>query len=220
MPDIGVIIIGGTGQVGGAVVRAFAAAHGVGAIVLLARRPVEAPPGVRVVVVDTTAADLEARVTAALTAAAEAAPGLRWVAASCVGVGAGSARWSEDELLRLEVGVVGAFARGCRAGGVRRFGLLTAAGADPGSRLRYLRVMGKKEAAVAAAGFDALLVFRPGVIGENAHTPGLAALLGRLVPGRYGTIAQADIAQAFVRGLCAEGGPALQLLHNPDMRRP
>lgn len=217
MTDIGVIIIGGTGQVGGAVVRAFAAAPRIGAVVLLARRPVEAPPGVRVVVVDTGAADLEARVAAEVRAAA--APGLRWVAASCVGVGAGSARWTEEELVRLEVGVVGAFARACRAGGVRRFGLLTSAGADRASRLRYLRVMGQKEAAVAAAGFDALLVFRPGVIGENAHTPGLVALLGRLVPGRYGTIAQDDIAQAFVRGLCADGGPALQLLHNPDMRR-
>src|SRR6202042_1131852 len=39
-------------------------------------------------------------------------------AVSCVGVGSGSSRWSEEELQRLELGVVGAFARGCQAAGV------------------------------------------------------------------------------------------------------
>jgi hypothetical protein len=29
--------------------------------------------------------------------------------------------WSEEELIALEVGVVGGFARGCRAGGITRF---------------------------------------------------------------------------------------------------
>src|SRR5271165_1404283 len=36
--------------------------------------------------------------------------------ASCVGVGKGSRKWSEEELKALEIGVVGGFARGCHDG--------------------------------------------------------------------------------------------------------
>jgi uncharacterized protein YbjT (DUF2867 family) len=42
-----------------------------------------------------------------------------------------------------------------------------------------------------------LAIFRPGIIGGNAHTPGYLAWLGRLVPGRFGTIEQDDIGRAF-----------------------
>jgi len=45
-------------------------------------------------------------------------------------------------MMKLEVGVVGAFARGCFAAGALRFGLLSAAGSTPKSRIRYVRVMG------------------------------------------------------------------------------
>jgi len=43
-----------------------------------------------------------------------------------------------------------------------------------------------------------VLIFQPGIIGGNVHTPGYAAWLGRLIPGRFGTIEQDDIARAFV----------------------
>jgi uncharacterized protein YbjT (DUF2867 family) len=58
--------------------------------------------------------------------------------------------------------------------------------------------MGLKEETVRAIGFKRLAIFRPGIIGGNAHTPGYAAWLGRLIPGRFGTIEQDDIARAFV----------------------
>jgi hypothetical protein len=61
---------------------------------------------------------------------------------SCVGVGSGSMKWSEEQLKALEVGVVGGFARGCLAGGIARFSLLSAVGSDANSRFRYERVMG------------------------------------------------------------------------------
>jgi uncharacterized protein YbjT (DUF2867 family) len=209
-----VIVLGGTGEVGGAAVRAFLADPRCARLRLLARRAVEAPgPRAEVQVVDTGAPDFEAVVAAA---AAELGPGTV-IGACCVGVGAGSARWSEAELLALEVGVVGAFARGCRAGGVGRFGLLTSAGADPRSRARYTRIMGLKEEAARAAGFPQLALFRPGVIGGNAHTPGYAAALGWLVPGRWGLIAQEAIGRAFPRAL-GEAAPGERVLHNGDMR--
>ena len=48
--------------------------------------------------------------------------------ASCVGVGKGSNKWSEEELKALEIGVVGGFARGCHDGGIAQFALLSAGG--------------------------------------------------------------------------------------------
>ena len=118
--------------------------------------------------------------------------------ASCVGVGSGSLKWSEEELKALEVGVVGGFARGCHAGGITRFALLSAVGSISKSRFRYVRVMGLKEEAVQAIGFQRLAIFRPGIIAGNAHTPRAVAWLGRLIPGGFGTIDQDDIGRAFV----------------------
>jgi len=58
--------------------------------------------------------------------------------------------------------------------------------------------MGLKEETVQAIGFNRLAIFRPGIIGGNVHTPGYAAWLWRLIPGRFGTIEQDEIARAFV----------------------
>ena len=41
-------------------------------------------------------------------------------------------------------------------------------------------------------GFPQLAIFRPGIIAGNIHTPAYAALLGRLIPGPFGTIDQDD----------------------------
>jgi uncharacterized protein YbjT (DUF2867 family) len=95
--------------------------------------------------------------------------------ASCVGVSKGSMKWSEEELKALEIGVVGGFARGCHAGGVAQFALLSAAGSTAKSRIRYARVMGLKEETVQGIGFKSLTIFRPGIIAGNANTPGYVA---------------------------------------------
>ena len=140
--------------------------------------------------------------------------------ASCVGVGKGSLQWSEEELKALEIGVVGGFARGCHAGGITRFALLSAVGSNVESRVRYVRIMGLKEQAVHAIGFNRLAVFRPGIIGGNVHTPGYVAWLGRLIPGRFGTIEQDDIARAFVAEFISSSAPnGVVYLENGAMKR-
>jgi hypothetical protein len=165
---------------------------------------------------DTAADGFEAEVThLALSCAAMGDP---VYAASCIGIGAGSRKWSEEEITKLEIGLVGAFARGCFAGGVTRFGLLSAAGSTPTSRIRYARLMGNKEAAVKAIGFPQLAIFRPGIIAGNVHTPAYAAWLGRLIPGPFGTIDQVDIGRAFVTEL-SHGAPGLTLLDNRAMKQ-
>lgn len=193
-----VVIMGGTGQVGAAVVRALATEPSCTEVVMVNRKPIARTADLRVrqVIVDTAAPQFPGEVTALVKNVV--AQGDPVYGASCVGVGSGSLQWSEEDLKALEIGVVGGFARGCHAGGITKFALLSAVGSSTTSRIRYARIMGLKEETVRAIGFERLAIFRPGIIGGNVHTPGYAAWLGRLIPGRFGTIEQDDIARAFV----------------------
>lgn len=215
-----VLIIGGTGEVGAAVVRALAAEPSCTEVVMVNRRAVSqsADRRVRGVTLDTAAAQFPAEVTG--LAQSMIAQGDPVYGASCVGVGKGSLKWSEEQLRALEIGVVGGFARGCRAGGIARFSLLSAAGSSTKSRIRYARVMGLKEETVQGIGFQRLAIFRPGIIAGNAHTPRYAAWLGRLIPGPFGTIEQDDIGRAFVSEFISNPAPnGTTYLENGAMRR-
>ena len=182
-----VMILGGTGQVGGAAIAALLAIPECREVVMVTRKPVKARPRVHSVVLDTGAADFAERTAALAREVLSQGPAS---AVSCVGVGSGSARWSEEELKRLELGVVRAFARGCRDAGIAQFCLLSAAGSSARSRIRYARVMGMKEDTVRDVGFTRLGIFRPSIIVGNAHTPPWVAWLGSLVPGPFGNIDQ------------------------------
>lgn len=202
-----VLIMGGTGQVGAAVIRALLVESSCAEVVMVNRKPTSliADSRLRQVVFDTAAPDFSADVTTlanSLVAQDDPVYG-----ASCVGVGAGSRQWSEEALRGLEIGVVGGFARGCHAGGITRFALLSAVGSNAASRIRYVRVMGLKEETVQAIGFQRLSIFRPGIIGGNVHTPGYVAWLGRLIPGRFGTVEQDDIGRAFVAEFLRSSAP-------------
>ena len=181
------IILGGTGQVGGATVAALLALPECREVVMVTRKPIAPQSRVRNVVFDTGAADFAERTAALAREVLSQGPAS---AVSCVGVGSGSGRWSEEELQRLEVGVVGAFARGCHDAGVAQFCLLSAVGSTDRSRFRYVRVMGMKEDTVRDIGFTRLAIFRPGIIVGNAHTPAWIGWLGRFVPGPFGSIDQ------------------------------
>jgi len=215
-----VLIVGGTGQVGAAVVRALAAEPSCAEVVMVNRRAIAltAGPRVRQVILDTAAHQFPAEVTR--LARGMVAQGDPVYGASCVGVGKGSMKWSEQALKALEIGVVGGFARGCRAGGIPRFSLLSAAGSTAKSRFRYVRVMGLKEQTIEAIGFQRLAIFRPGIIAGNAHTPRYVAWLGRLMPGPFGTIEQDDIGRAFVAEFILSSAPdGVVYLENGAMRQ-
>src|ERR1035437_5942572 len=169
------IIIGGTGQVGGAAVAELLAIPECREVIMVARKPIAARSRVRNVVLDTGAADFAERTAALARGVLSQGP---VSAVSCVGVGSGSMRWSEEELQRLEVGVVGAFARGCHDAGIAQFCLLSAVGRTARSRFRYVLVRGIKQAPVRNMVFPRLVIFRPGIIVGNAHTPAWAGRLG------------------------------------------
>ena len=214
------IVLGGTGQVGAAVVQALLGAPACREVVLLTRKPVALadPARQRCVVMDTAAADFQSRVTA--LAQEVQAGGERVAAVSCVGVGSGSLQWTEAQLTALEVGVVGAFARGVHQAGVAQFCLLSAVGASAASAIKYARVMGLKEAAVRAVHFPRLAIFRPGIIAGNAHTPSWLGCLGNFVPGPWGSIAQRDLARAFVAEIASHAAASgVAIYDNQAMRK-
>lgn len=196
-PNFAVIILGGTGQVGGATVAELLAIPECRQVVMVTRKPTAERERVRNVVLDTDAGDFAARTASLAREVLSQGPAS---AVSCVGVGAGSARWSEEELKHLELGVVGAFARGCHNAGIAQFCLLSAAGSTPRSWIRYARIMGLKEETARLVGFTRLAIFRPGIIVGNAHTPPWVAWLGKIVPGSFGNIEQ----QILARSIAAE----------------
>jgi uncharacterized protein YbjT (DUF2867 family) len=212
------LIVGGTGQVGSALVRALFASSSCTEVVMVNRRaiPPAADARLRQVIMDTSAANFASEIAdLARTCGAQGDP---LYAASCIGIGKGSQQWSEEEIKKLEIGLVGAFARGCLAAEIERFGLLSAAGSSVNSWIRYARIMGQKEDVVRSLGFKHLAIFRPGIIAGNAHTPGVLALLGRLVPGPFGTIDQDDIGRAFV-GEFLHGQEGTTILGNAAMKQ-
>jgi hypothetical protein len=112
------MILSGTGQVGGAVVADLLAIPECREVVMVTRKPIAARSRVPNVVLDTGAADFSERTAAFACEVLSQGP---VSAVSCVGVGSGSMSWSEEELKRLELGFVGAFALGCHSVGLGQF---------------------------------------------------------------------------------------------------
>ena len=183
---------------------------------MVTRKAVLPRTRVRNVVLDTSASDFADRTVAVARETLSHGPAS---AISCVGVGSGSMRWTEEDLKRLELGVVGDFARGCHAAGVSQFCLLSAVGSTARSRLRYVRVMGMKEDTVRSIGFSRLAIFRPGIIVGNAHTPAYAGWFGRLLPDKYGNIEQRTLGRSIAAEVALHSRHTGEVvLENKDMK--
>lgn len=195
------LLFGGSGEVGSAVARALIASEICTKLTLLGRRGIDRfqnEPKVEQVIVDTSAADFESIVC-------EVAKG-HDVAISCIGIGSGTAWMDEAKMLEVEVTMVGKYARGCRAAGIEVFELLTAVGvgeAQAHSRIKGVRVMGKKYKTVLDVGFPKLAVFKPGMIVGNVHTPKWLAAITAVVPDAigWGNIHQDEVGRAFAAHL-------------------
>lgn len=220
-PPFTTIVLGGTGQVGSAAVDELLAIPQSREVIMVTRKAIPPRNGaserVRNVVCDTNAADFSERIKAL---AAELNTQGHVSAVSCVGIGIGTAQWTEDDLKKVEVGVVGAFARGCHDGGISNFALLSAVGSTASSPFKYVRVMGMKEDAVRAVGFARLAIFRPGIIVGNAHTPGWSALLGAFLPGGFGNIDQQILGRAIAKEIALRQRSTGEVIYeNADMRK-
>ena len=95
--------------------------------------------------------------------------------------------------------------------------VISALGADAGSRVFYNRVKGETERDLAALGLASLVIVRPSLLaGERAEFrvgERLALMATRplraLLPARVRPIAAADVAQAMVNAALSESAPAV-----------
>src|SRR5258708_7306446 len=103
---------------------------------------------------------------------------------------------------KIEIAYPEAFCRAAKAGGARVCGVMTAAGANPKSGMKYAKIIGEKEKAVESVKFDFLGIYRPAVILGNANTPSvlnyLMPLLHWAMPSKYHSIHKNDLPRAMV----------------------
>ena len=188
------IVLGATGNVGGRIVQLLIANPLCAKVVVVTRRKTGAFAGSKVSEAVVNMDRLED----------EVAPYAHEVdiALAAFGVGKGTAKMPDEEVRKIEIAYPRAFCRAAKAGGARVCGFMTAVGADPKSSMKYVKIIGEKEKAAEAVGFDFLGVYRPAVILGNSNTPGVLAhvmpLLHWAMPRKYHSIYKNDLARAMV----------------------
>lgn len=195
------IIFGGSGEVGGAVVRELLRSDVCAELTMIGRRVVtslEDEAKINQVVVDTSSPDLE-KIVKEIARDHE-------VAISCIGIGSGTRSMTEQQMLEVEVNMFGKFVRGCKAASIEIFELLMAVGikeSHASSKIKEFRVMGRKYKTALDVKFEKLAVFKPGMIVGNAHTPRWLPFFTQIIPDSlgWGNIHQKEIAKAFVAHL-------------------
>ncbi len=201
-----VLVAGATGLVGRALVARLCADPGVAVVHALVRRPLDLQhPKLQVHVVDFAAL-----------------PSLPAVDEAYLALGTTIAVAGSREAFRaVDYQANLAVAHASMAAGARRIGLVSAMGADPGSRVFYSRTKGELEQALAALPLEALVVARPalllgdrGALGQP-HRRGehlgarLDRWLGPLLPARLRAIAAEDVAAALASRVPRASGPTI-----------
>jgi uncharacterized protein YbjT (DUF2867 family) len=198
-----VLLAGATGLVGGLMLQALLADPAVSQVHALSRRPLTIDhPKLQVHIVDFSRLP-------ALPAGDEA-----YLALGTTIKVAGS----QQAFRAVDLDANMAVARAAFAAGVRRIGLVSAAGANAASSVFYNRVKGELEDALKAMGLTALVIARPSLlldhrdglrqpprIGERIAIP-IAKLLAPVLPGTYRPVHARAVAQSLVRTVpVAEG---------------
>lgn len=120
-------------------------------------------------------------------------------------------------------------ARAARAAGATRLAVVSALGADAHSRVFYNRVKGEMEAAIAALGYDSVVIAQPSLLvgdraalgqavrfGEVWATRLLAPVMG-LVPKGLRPIEASAVAKAMLAA-CLAGTPGVRILGSAHMQ--
>lgn len=212
MTPYSAMVLGATGNVGAQIVHLLVQSPHCTKVTIVTRRLTRAFDDPKVAEVVVNMDRLEA----------EVAPHLHdvEVALAAFGVGKGSASMPDDEVRKIEIGYPLAFCRAAKAAGARVAGVMTAVGASPDSRMKYVRFIGEKERAAESVGFEFLGLYRPAVILGNSNTPGLLNTVMPLVhwamPSKYHSIHKDAIAQAMV----AQSEQALDVLRRAGPPQP
>lgn len=190
-----VLLVGATGLVGGHCLDALRGDRRVAAITVLQRGAPSAAGDARLRVLQTEFDRLD--VLPADTFQVDAAICALGTTIRKAGSQAAFRRVDHDYAL--------AVAQRARAAGASRFGLVSALGAEVGSRVFYSRVKGDIEAAIETLEFDSLSIVRPSLLlGERAEFrmgERLSAPLGRLLPRRWRAVPAEAVARALVESV-------------------
>lgn len=228
------VVLGASGSVGDALVKALIRSAAFAPIVALGRRSQPDHLAMarshsvelrEVLVPEMSPANLERATRDAVAALDGDVAGF-----SVLGIGAGTANLSVDQHRAVDVRLNEAFARGLRdSGRVQHLAFMSAVGADPtasetGSGAagmpRYARVKGESEVAVRASGPPVVSIFRPSMIIGSTHTAWvlekLLPLLSFVTPARLRAITVDQIATAMI--VVTQQRPAdSAVYHYPEM---
>lgn len=190
------MVAGGTGLVGGELLRLLGGDRRYSKVTSLVRRETPPPPGVTL-----QRANFERLDELSLDAVDDAF--------CCLGTtrrDAGSA----EAFRRVDFDYVLAFARLAKRAGAERFLLVSSVGASTGSPFLYPRTKGETEAAVAAVGITTVVILRPsfllGVRAQHRSGEAAAVRVGRLIRPlligplqKYAPVEASAVARTLVR---------------------
>ena len=137
---------------------------------------------------------------------------------------------SEAAFRRVDFDAVVDVARAAHKAGAKRLGVVSALGADAGSRVFYNRVKGETEAALRSLGYETLAIARPSLLMGDRAALGQPARRGerfalrllspvlKLVPAGMRPIAAAQVAAALHREVVA-GRPGIHRLDSAGMQQ-
>lgn len=228
------IVLGASGSVGNALVKALIADRSFTPIVSMTRRSqAEQVATARAAGVELREVLVPEMSPSALEAAtADAIRGLGGdvVGLSTLGIGAGTAKLTIDEHRAVDVELNSAFARALASSSrVNHLAFMSAVGADPTASAtgsgaagmsRYARVKGESEEAVKRDGPRVVSIFRPAMIIGSAHTPPLLEkllpLFSFVTPKKFRSITVDQIAGAMIAA--SRNPPATsKVYHYPEM---
>jgi uncharacterized protein YbjT (DUF2867 family) len=129
---------------------------------------------------------------------------------------------SQEAFRAVDHDLVLAFARRARELGARHLVVISALGANPGSKVFYNRVKGETEEALKAMDWPQLTIARPSLLLGARHEfrlgERLAAPLLRWLPGKYRGIDACALARALWR-LALEEEDGVRVIESSDLRR-
>ena len=159
----------------------------------------------------------------------QALPALPWVDEAYIALGTTiKAAGSRQAFRAVDLDAVTAVAQAAKAAGTTRLGVVSAMGADAGSRIFYNRVKGEMEAALAALRFESLVIARPSLLVGDRERLGqparageamglkLSRWLGPLMPANYRPIEARLVARALLQAVPHSRG--LRVLPSGDMQ--
>jgi len=135
---------------------------------------------------------------------------------------------SKSAFKAVDFDAVMAFARAAKQSGVRHFLVVTAVGADIGSRAFYSRIKGAVEIELTTIGFDRLDIVRPGLLlGKRPSRRLIEQVLQGLSPAialitrgpwaRYASISAEQVAGALL-ALSHETSPGVFYHQSPELQ--